>query len=126
VKRALLLDTHVFLWWRTNDVRLNAAVREAISLAEIVFVSAASAWEAHIKMALGKLDLPEPFSKGVTDSGFSELSINFTHVETAASLPLHHRDPFDRLLVAQATNEHLVLVSHDKALESYGIPTLWT
>lgn len=126
MKRALLLDTHVFLWWRTDDARLNAAVREAISLAEIVFVSAASAWEAHIKMALGKLDLPEPFSKGVADSGFSELPISFAHVEAAARLPFHHRDPFDRLLVAQATNEHLVLVSHDKVLETYNLPILWT
>jgi len=126
VKRALLIDTHVFLWWRTDDARLNAAVREAISLAEIVFVSAASAWEAHIKMALGKLDLPETFSKGVADSGFNELPISFVHVEAAARLPFHHRDPFDRLLVAQTSNEHLVLVSHDKALEPYNIPILWT
>lgn len=126
MKHALLLDTHVFLWWRTNDARLNASVREAVSRAEIVFVSAASAWEAHIKMALGKLDLPEPFSKGVADSGFSELPISFAHVEAAASLPLHHRDPFDRLLIAQATNEHLTLISHDKVLAHYGIPILWT
>lgn len=126
MNRALLLDTHVFLWWRTDNSRLNAVAREAISLAEIVFVSAASAWEAHIKMVLGKLDLPEPFSKGVADSGFSELAINFAHVEAAARLPMYHRDPFDRLLVAQATKEHLVLVSHDRTLEPYGIPFLWT
>ena len=126
MKRALLLDTHVFLWWRTDDQRLNSAAREAISLAEVVFVSAASAWEAHIKMALGKLDLPEPFSAGVADSCFSELPIHFSHVEKAAGLPPHHRDPFDRLLVAQAANEHLVLVSHDRILESYKIPILWT
>ncbi len=126
MKRALLLDTHVFLWWRTDDARLNAAARKAISLAEIVFVSAASAWEAHIKMALGKLDLPEPFSTGVADSGFSELPILFAHVEKAAGLPPHHRDPFDRLLIAQAANEHLVLVSHDRVLESYNAAVLWT
>ncbi len=126
MKRALLLDTHVFLWWRTDDCRLLPTVREAISLADIVFVSAASAWEAHIKMALGKLELPGPFSGGVADSGFDELSISFSHVEAAAQLPPHHRDPFDRLLVAQAQHEHLVLVSHDRALGPYGVPMLWT
>lgn len=126
MNRALLLDTHVFLWWRTDYGRLLPEVREAISLADIVFVSAASAWEAHIKMALGKLDLPEPFSIGVAGSGFDELAISFSHVEVAAHLPPHHRDPFDRLLVAQARHEHLVLVSHDRALEPYGVPMLWT
>lgn len=126
MKHALLLDTHTFLWWRTNDERLNLAAREAISLADIVFVSAASAWEAHIKMALGKLDLPEAFSAGVADSGFRELPIHFTHAERAASLPHHHRDPFDRLLVAQALCEHLTLVSHDQVLKPYDLPIIFT
>jgi PIN domain nuclease of toxin-antitoxin system len=126
VIRALLLDTHVFLWWRTNDGRLQPAVQEAIGMAELVFVSAASAWEAHIKMALGKLELPEAFSNGVAASGFNELAISFSHVETAARLPAHHRDPFDRQLIAQAQHEQLVLVSHDRALAPYGAAMLWT
>ena len=80
----LLLDTHVFLWWRADDKRLRAAVRKAIAEAEIVFVSAASAWEAAIKARLGRLDIPEPFETGVLASGFARLPIDFAHAERVA------------------------------------------
>ncbi|HEX2690763.1 MAG TPA: type II toxin-antitoxin system VapC family toxin [Kofleriaceae bacterium] len=122
----LLLDTHVFLWWRTNDSQLNARAREAIATAPIVFVSAVSAWEAAIKIAVGRLTLPEPFSRGVDHSGFRRLAISFEHAEAAAALPRYHADPFDRMLVAQAQLEGCTLVTHDQLLRSYDVATLWT
>jgi len=122
----LLLDTHVFLWWRVNDPQLNAGAREAIATASIVFVSAASAWEAAIQIALGRLTLPEPFRRGVDHSGFRRLAISFEHSEAAAALPRHHADPFDRMLVAQAQLEGCTLVTHDQVLRSYDVATLWT
>jgi len=121
----LLLDTHVFLWWRADDPRLQQPARSAITQADLVFVSAASAWEAAIKASLGKLDLPDTLESGVEDSGFSKLTITFSHAETAAALPPHHPDPFDRMLVAQARAEGLTLVPHDRKLEPYDVPILW-
>jgi PIN domain nuclease of toxin-antitoxin system len=122
----LLLDTHVFLWWRTSPARLNASAREAIANTPVVFVSAASAWEANIKIQLGRLTLPEPFGHGVDHSGFQRLAISFEHAEAAAMLPRHHGDPFDRMLVAQAQLEGCTLVSHDQSLAPYGVSILWT
>ena len=122
----LILDTHVFLWWRTNDQRLNERAREAISTAAVVFVSAASAWEAAIKVALGRLVLPEPFGTGVDHSGFRRLAVSFEHAEAAAALPHHHGDPFDRMLVAQAQLEACALVTHDRLLAPYEVTTIWT
>lgn len=121
----LLLDTHVFLWWRMNDRRLHKPARDAISSADLVFVSAASAWEAAIKVRLGKLRLPEPLEAGVMDSGFEKLPIQFSHAEAAARLPPHHSDPFDRMLIAQAREERLTLVTHDRAFEPYRVPLIW-
>lgn len=77
-------------------------------------------------MALGRLELPEPFEDGVADSGFEKLLIDFVHAEQVAELPHHHKDPFDRLLIAQALTERLILVSHDTALEDYEVEMLWT
>lgn len=120
----LLLDTHVFLWWREDSPRLGEPARTAIAEADLVFVSAASAWEAAIKASLGKLELPEPFAAGVAESGFDKLPITFEHAEVAAALPTHHRDPFDRMLVAQATAENLTLVSHDLRFRPYDVELL--
>ncbi len=92
----------------------------------MVFVSAASAWEAGIKQALGRLTLPAPFAVGVDASGFQRLPIAFEHAAEAAALPPHHGDPFDRMLVAQARLEGLTLVSHDRLLAAYDVPILWT
>lgn len=122
----LLLDTHVLIWWRTNDPRLGAAARAAIAGAEEVYVSAASAWETAIKIALGKLRLEESFEAGVEASGFLKLKVSFSHAERVATLPLHHHDPFDRMLIAQAEIEGLVLVSNDQWLVPYGVPLLPT
>lgn len=121
----LLLDTHVFLWWKLDDMRLRKAARDAIARAELVFVSVASAWEVAIKMRLGRLDLEADFAEGVTNSGFERLVIGFEHAAETRNLPDHHRDPFDRMLVAQARIERLTLVSHDRQLEPYEIPLLW-
>jgi PIN domain nuclease of toxin-antitoxin system len=92
----------------------------------VVFVSAASAWQAAIKIALGRLTLPEPFRHGVGASGFRQLAISFEHAEAAAALPRHHADPFDRMLVAQAQFEGCTLVTHDQQLAPYGAQMLWT
>ena len=121
----LLLDTHVFLWWRAEPSRLSSEVRDRISTAEFVFVSAASAWEAGIKVALGRLDFPDSIEAGVVASVFEKLLITFPHAERAASLPAYHRDPFDRMLVAQAQIEGLILVTHDRLLKPYDIEILW-
>ena len=122
----LLLDTHVFLWWRADDRRLKQAARKAIAEAPLVYVSAASAWEAAIKATLGRLTLPAPFLEGVSASGFDELPITIAHAEAAGGLPPHHADPFDRMLTAQASLERLVLVTHDRAFQPYGVKLLWT
>jgi PIN domain nuclease of toxin-antitoxin system len=91
----------------------------------MVFVSAASAWEIAIKSALGRVRLPRPFSEGVEESGFVELPIAFSHADAVELLPPHHSDPFDRMLIAQAKVERLVLVTHDRNFEMYGHPIVW-
>jgi PIN domain nuclease of toxin-antitoxin system len=122
----LLLDTHVFLWWRAEPSRLAVEVRERIASADMVFVSAASAWEAAIKVSLGRLELPDTIEAGVLASGFERLLITFAHAERAAGLPRLHGDPFDRMLVAQAQAEGLTLVTHDRLLEPYEVEILWS
>lgn len=121
----LLLDTHIFLWWRGEPARLISTVRSRIAVADLVFVSVASAWEVAIKRSLGRLDLPDTMEAGVIASGFEKLLISFSHAERAAALPLHHRDPFDRMLVAQAQGEGLTLVTRDRRLEPYDVEILW-
>jgi PIN domain nuclease of toxin-antitoxin system len=117
----LLLDTHVILWWRANDKSLGPVVRDAIATADAVFVSAASAWEVAIKIAVDRLRLPASFEKGVDASGFERLPITFAHAERAGALPRHHRDPFDRMLIAQAQVEGLTLVTRDRQLAAYDV-----
>jgi PIN domain nuclease of toxin-antitoxin system len=121
----LLLDTHVFLWWRADDRRVRPPAREAIAAADVVFVSAASAWEAAIKTALGRLKIPDTIEAGVLASGFERLPISFAHAEAAGRLPPHHSDPFDRMLIAQARLEGLTLVTHDRRMEVYGVEIAW-
>ncbi len=121
----LLLDTHIFLWWRGEPSRLASGVQSRIATADIVFVSAASAWEAAIKVSLGRLELPDTVEAGVLASGFEKLSISFSHAERAGALPPHHKDPFDRMLVAQAQADGLTLVTHDRLLEPYEVEILW-
>jgi len=120
----LLLDTHVVLWWSEGSRLLRPTVRKQITDAEEVFVSAASAWEISIKVALGKLRIPGPLMDVVAASGFLPMPIDFAHAEAVKSLPPLHTDPFDRLLVAQAQVERLHLVTHDRLLERYPVQFL--
>lgn len=122
----LLLDTQAFIWWRADPRRLDRRAERAISHAALVYVSAVSAWEAVIKTQLGKLRFPGSFSAAVTASEFTRLDISFAHVEAVRDLARHHADPFDRLLVAQATVEGLTIVTADRQLEPYRIPVIWT
>jgi PIN domain nuclease of toxin-antitoxin system len=121
----LLLDTHVFLWWRTDNARLKRDARKVISTAEVVWISAASGWEAAIKQALGKLRIEESFASMVCDSQFDELPITLEHAERAGSLAPHHSDPFDRMLIAQALTQRATLVTHDRRFAAYGVPIVW-
>jgi PIN domain nuclease of toxin-antitoxin system len=121
----LILDTHVFLWWRLDSSRLKRDVRKTISTTEVVMVSAASAWEVAIKQGLGRLRLQESFAAMVEDSEFEELPITIRHAERAGILPLHHTDPFDRMLIAQASLEGATVVTHDRQFRDYDVPILW-
>lgn len=122
----LLLDTHVVLWWQTDDRRLGREARKAIAVADIVWVSAVSGWEASIKAARGRLRLDEKFQFLIAADDFTELPVSLAHAERLRDLPPHHADPFDRLLVAQAMVEKATLVTRDRALEPYGAPVIWT
>ena len=116
----LLLDTHVFLWWCADDPRLTGRERAAIgSAANDVFLSAASVWEMAIKQGLGRLEIPEPASAAAARLGIEALPVTFEHAEATLELPPLHRDPFDRLLVAQAGTEGLTLLTHDPLLRAY-------
>lgn len=116
----LLLDTHVLLWAVLNDPRLTGAQAQAISDGEL-YLSAASVWEIGIKRAIGKLDVPDVLLDIAVDAGCRPLPISWTHAEEAAGLPLHHTDPFDRMLIAQARCEGLHLASSDSKLSAYDV-----
>ena len=121
----LLLDTHAFIWWAARDSRLVENARIAIADADNrVFVSAVSVWEISIKRASGKLAFRHDILQVLTRTGFDSIDITPRHADLAGSLPLHHADPFDRLLVAQAKIEGFVLVTQDRQLLPYGVPVL--
>jgi PIN domain nuclease of toxin-antitoxin system len=121
----LLLDTAVLLWWLDDNPRLGPPARDAIAdETNLVVVSAASAWEMAIKAALGKLRTPEGLVNVLTQEGFSTLTIGIDHALRAGALPPHHSDPFDRMLVAQAIVEELVLVTADQHLSAYPVDIL--
>jgi len=126
----LLLDTHVWLWLQHAPERLGAdALRDVEDPGNDVLLSAASSWEIAIKWALGKLPLPAPPDQYVPDrvltSGVTPLPIQHRHALAVAQLPLHHRDPFDRLLVAQAREEAAVIVTGDRAFAAYDVEVRW-
>lgn len=119
----LLLDTHVLLWWLADE-GLTADVRSLVADAEAAVVSAASVWEAGIKARLGKLRLDGPLAPLLEPNGFVPLSITSAHADLASSLPLIHKDPFDRMLVAQASIEGLAIVTRDAAIAAYDVTTI--
>ena len=121
----LLLDTHAFLWWWAGDRKIGAKVRSTIGSADTVLVSAVSAWEMTIRMSLGKLRFDGGIADAVEACGFERLEMKFEHAEAVRSLPSHHSDPFDRLLIAQVIVEGATFVTHDRATAKYLIPTLW-
>lgn len=121
----LLLDTHTFLWWLSDWGRIPAATREAIAdPASEVFVSAVSGWEIGIRKARGRLVAPDKLAAVVEEKRLKHLPFTFDHAERAAALPPHHRDPFDRMLVAQAQAEGLILVTRDSRLALYEVSTM--
>lgn len=120
--RRLLLDTHAFLWWLSDDPSLGADARQMIGEPRNqVLVSAASIWEISIKQAKGMLDAPEDLEALVEDEGFTKLPISLFHGQQAGKLPEIHRDPFDRMLIAQAQAEGLELVTADGIIPQYGV-----
>ncbi len=126
----ILLDTHTFLWWAADNSALSDEARKVIrNSRNDCFVSIVSCWEMAIKASIGKLRLTMPVERFVTEqsaeNGFLQLSIEFRHVCKVESLPFHHRDPFDRLIVAQSSLEKMPVVSADKTLDLYGIKRIW-
>lgn len=120
----LLLDAHTLLWWLANDPTLTPSARALIAdPANEVFVSAATLWEIAIKRELGKLVAPAGVASVLAVEGFDEIAVTGADGEAAARLRAHHRDPFDRMLVAQAARLGLTIVTRDTAFASYGAPT---
>ena len=125
----LLLDTHAFLWFVSGDDRLSRAGCRALENKEAeLHLSAATIWEMAIKSSLGRLMLPVPLDEYVTEklaNGFRILPVEWRHAAAVEKLPFRHRDPFDRLLVAQALVENLAVVTGDAVFRSYGVKVLW-
>lgn len=123
--RRLLLDTHVLLWWLADEKALGEKARSAISDANNdVYVSAVSLWEIAIKRALGKLEAPSGIAGMVEEEQFTGLPVSLHHAEQVGNLPAIHRDPFDRMLIAQAQSEGLVVVTADAQIPEYGVKCL--
>ncbi len=121
----LLLDTHVLLWSLAEPRELSRDARDAlVSAHNDVFVSAVSGWEIAVKRAIGQLEAPDDLEAGVRQQGFLPLDLTFRHAEQAGALPTHHGDPFDRMLVAQAQVEGLVIVTRDTRIPLYDIRTM--
>jgi len=126
----ILLDTHAIVWWATGDARLSRKARVAISNPDTeVFISIASAWEIQIKATLQKLELKESvdalYRALIIDHGFRMIGIELSDIDELSNLPPHHRDPFDRMLVAQALRGDSTLVTKDSVVSAYGARTLW-
>jgi PIN domain nuclease of toxin-antitoxin system len=121
----LLLDTHVLLWWLDDNQNLSQSARTVIADGNnLVFVSAAVIWEIQVKQALGKLKIPANFRKVLDQQGFELLDITVEHAYAVGKLPPYHRDPFDRILVAQAEVEKMTLVSRDNHIKKYKVPLI--
>jgi PIN domain nuclease of toxin-antitoxin system len=125
----VLLDTHAFLWWVSDDARLSARARTAVRDASAVYLSVASCWEMAIKVSIAKLALALPVEQFVSEhlgvNQFSLLPIDLEDTGRVARLPFHHRDPFDRLLAAQALGDDMAIVSVDLVFRKYGVKRIW-
>jgi PIN domain nuclease of toxin-antitoxin system len=124
----LLLDTHAFIWYSENDSKLPESIKLEIETADRVYISIASLWEIAIKLSIGKLSLRsnyESIEASLEPAGIILLPISFADTVQVMNLPLHHRDPFDRILIAQAINNSLTLVSCDAAFTAYPIQLRW-
>lgn len=125
-----LLDTHTFLWFINGDEALSAYAKELIENADnVIFLSIASLWEMAIKVSLGKLKVPMPFAAFMDSqlriNNIRVLDISVEHMDLVVSLHFYHRDPFDRLLIAQSLNEHLPVVCKDTVFDLYGVQRYW-
>ena len=121
----LLLDTHVVLWQLAGERQLPEAARASIADADDLLFSVASFAEIGIKAAVGKLDVPDSLPQRVADAGVRTLSLSAAHGLAVATLPVHHRDPFDRLLIAQAITEGLAIVTADRRFKPYDVPVVY-
>jgi PIN domain nuclease of toxin-antitoxin system len=121
----LLLDTHALIWWLTNNPTLADRAKNAIADPDnLVFVSAASAWEIAIKKSLGKLQVPDDLPAQIKAKNFIPLAISIEHAVMVEQLPMHHQDPFDRILIAQGMYEQLVIVTRDRKFNLYKVNTI--
>ncbi len=125
----LLLDTHTFLWFIDGNPHLSARAKGLLESDVDLLLSVASLWELAIKASIGKLKLAQPYNvfvpQQLADNDIEILPISLAHVEIISSLPFYHRDPFDRLIIAQAMIEQLPIVSIDATLDAYAIKRLW-
>ncbi len=122
----LILDTHAALWWLSDDDRVGPeASRQLTDDTNQVLLSAAVVWEVAIKRSLGKLEAPEDLAPTLLGAGAQPLPVTLDHAAAVETLPWHHRDPFDRMLVAQALAEGAALVSRDDRLRQYGVSLVW-
>jgi len=121
----LLLDTHVLIWTFTDDPSLSQSARDAIiDPGNLVFASAASVWEIAIKRAIGKLRVPDDVNNQIEAHRFEPLAMTTSHAWTAGNLPPHHQDPFDRMLIGQAIEEDLTILTRDVRFDTYGVPLI--
>ena len=122
----LLIDSHVLLWWRAGSLQLSAVARAAVAdPANEVLISIAGLWELTLKQASGKLSFAPDLETMLADEGFLVLSITFAHLRELGSLPRLHRDPFDRMMIAQALSEEITIVTADRAFAPYGVRIIW-
>ena len=124
-----LLDTHTLIWFIEGDKQLSRIARSSIEEANVLnYVSIASLWEIAIKVSLKKLELKQPFdqiNKQLIENGFELLPVTFADTVTVSALPFHHRDPFDRLIIAQALNSGINVITKDENIPLYGVKVIW-
>ncbi len=117
-----LLDTHTLIWWLANDVTLSEKAKTVIANPDnLIFISAASVWEIAIKKQIGKLNIPDDLEIQIEQNDFQPLPINISHAAYIEKLPLHHKDPFDRIIIAQAICEKMKIITRDQKFDSYQV-----